>query len=294
LKRVRKCVIPAAGLGTRLLPATKSQPKEMVPVGRKPVIQYVVEEAIRAGLNEILIITGAKKRSIEDHFDYDHVLEEELKKKGRENPLSQDTNLFEREDVQLLFTRQAKPTGLADAVSLAEVFVDGEPFVVSLGDNIVLSPNGGHFLSSLIEMHLEKGAIASLALEKVPFDQVIRYGIVDAVLEGNRCRIRDLVEKPSPSAAPSNMAIIGRYVFNPDIFQAISSTPVGVDGEKQLTDAIKILTEKNLPVWGHLLTDDHLIHDIGTPYTYALAFIDMCLRDQEMGPKLREHLKEII
>jgi UTP--glucose-1-phosphate uridylyltransferase len=265
----------------------------MVPVGRKPVIQYVVEEAIRAGLTEILIITGAKKRIIEDHFDYDHVLEEELKRKGQNDSLSESTNLFERDDVQLLYTRQAKPTGLADAVSLAEVFVDGEPFVVSLGDNIVLSPNGGHFLSSLIEMHLEKNAVASLALEKVAAEQVSRYGIVDAVLEGDTGRIKDLVEKPSLSMAPSNLAIIGRYVFNPEIFQAISSTPVGVDGERQLTDAIEVMTKRGRPVWGHLLTDDYIIHDIGTPYTYAIAFIDLCLRDQEMGPKLREHLRKI-
>lgn len=290
MKKISKCVIPAAGLGTRLLPATKSQPKEMVPVGRKPVIQYVVEEAIEAGLSEILIITGAKKRSIEDHFDYDYALETELEKKGR-NSLSKDTNLFDREDVQLFYTRQPKPTGLADAVYLAEVFVDNEPFVVSLGDNIVLSPKENHFLTAMIEMHLKKGAVASLALERVKPDEVQRYGIVDADLEEDKARIRDLVEKPCPESAPSDLAIVGRYIFGPEIFEAIKSTPVGIDEERQLTDAIRVLVKENRPVWGHLLTEDYVIHDIGTPYTYALAFIDMCLRDPEMGPKLKEHLR---
>jgi len=292
-KRVRKCVIPAAGLGTRLLPATKSQPKEMVPVGRKPVIQYVVEEAIEAGLKEILIITGSKKRSIEDHFDYDHVLEEELEKKGRA-PLPQTTNIFERDDVQLLFTRQPKPTGLADAVSLAEVFVDGEPFVVSLGDNIVLSPNGGQFLKSLIDMHLRKGAVASLALERVQPEEVERYGIVEADVQGEEARIRDLVEKPSRESAPSDLAIVGRYVFTPQIFDAIRATQVGVDEEKQLTDAIRVMVQRGSPVWGRLLTGDHVIHDIGTPYTYARAFIDLCLRDPELGPKIRQYLRKVV
>jgi UTP--glucose-1-phosphate uridylyltransferase len=291
--QVRKCVIPAAGLGTRLLPATKSQPKEMVPVGRKPVIQYVVEEAVEAGLNEILIVTGSKKRSIEDHFDYDHVLEEELEKKGR-NALSRETNILQRDDVQLLFTRQSKPTGLADAVSLAEVFVDGEPFVVSLGDNIVLSPNGGHFLTSLVDMHLEKSAVASMALKRVAPDETSRYGIVDADLDGDRAMIRDLVEKPSTAAAPSDLAIVGRYVFSAEIFDAIHRTPTGIDGEKQLTDAIRILAKEGNPVWGRLITDDHIIHDIGTPYTYAMAFIDLSLRDPEMGPKIREYLKKAV
>ncbi len=293
MAKVRKCVIPAAGLGTRLLPATKSQPKEMVPVGRKPAIQYVVEEAIQAGLREILIVTGSKKRSIEDHFDYDHVLEEELDRKGGNSPCK-DANLYDRADVQLLYTRQAKPTGLADAVSLAEVFVDGEPFVVSLGDNIVVSPNGGLFLSSLIQMHMEKQAAASFALERVDPEDVGRYGIVRAQLEGDEARIMDLVEKPSPSGAPSNLAIVGRYVFNPEVFNAIKAIGAGVGGEKQLTDAICVLVREGKPVWGRIMTHGTIIHDIGTPYSYALAFIDMCLRDPELGPRLRKVLPRML
>jgi UTP--glucose-1-phosphate uridylyltransferase len=289
MKQVRKCVIPAAGLGTRLLPATKSQPKEMVPLCRKPVIQYVVEEAIRAGLKEILIVTGAKKRSIEDHFDYDQALEDALERKGK-NDIG-DTNLLERSDIQILFTRQPRPTGLADAVSLAKVFVDGEPFVVALGDNVIVSPNGGHFLSSLIQMHLEKNAAASMALQQVRSDDVTRYGIVEAELAGEEALIRDLVEKPSPEYAPSDMAIVGRYVFEPTIFEAIEATPIGVDGERQLTDAIRVLVKQGKPVWGRLLTKRNIIHDIGDHYNYAVAFIDMVLRDEEMGPRIREYLE---
>jgi len=293
MKRIRKCVIPAAGLGTRLLPATKSQPKEMVPVGRKPVIQYVVEEAIAAGLNEILIITGSKKRSIEDHFDYDHVLEEELQKSGR-NHLSKDTNLFERDDIQLLFTRQAKPTGLADAVSLAKVFVDGEDFVVCLGDNIVVSPDGDQYLSSLIRMHQERRAVASIALKRVEPGELNRYGVVQATVTGQEAEITDLVEKPRPEGAPSNLAIVGRYVFSPEIFDVIPSTPIGFGGERQLTDAIRMLVQRRKKIWGLILSERHVLHDVGTPFSYALAFIDMSLRDPELGPELRKRLREML
>jgi len=290
---ITKCVIPAAGLGTRLLPITKSQPKEMVAVGPKPVIQYVVEEAIAAGLKEILIITGSRKRSIEDHFDYDSLLEQELERRNIHSSCAQ-TNLFARSDIQILFTRQSRPTGLADAVALAKTFVDGEPFAVSLGDNIVVSQDGSHFLSRLLETHEKKNGKATLTLKRVSEDEVEKYGIAESTTEGFPARIRDVIEKPSIKEAPSRLAIVGRYVFEPEIFEAIGNTEVGLGGERQLTDAIRYLIQNDKEVWGMLLGPDDILHDIGTPYSYALAFVDMCLRDPKIGPNLRRDIIKLV
>ncbi len=291
--RIRKCVIPAAGFGMRLLPATKSQPKEMLPIGRKPVIQYVVEEAVEAGLKEILIVTGARKRSIEDHFDYDQILWDQLAKRGI-SAQSAGIKLFARQGIQLLFTRQSCPTGIADAVSLAEVFVDGKPFVVCLGDNIVVNRRSGHFLSSLMSIYESKNCAAVVALKKISPEDSIRYGVAKVEDSGELVRITGVVEKPPVEKAPSNLALAGRYVFDASILDAIKKTPIGVGGERQLTDAIGVLLSEGKEVYGLVLDEGNIVHDIGTPYSYALAFIDLCLRDPELGPKLKEDIRKMM
>jgi UTP--glucose-1-phosphate uridylyltransferase len=294
MKKITKCIIPAAGLGTRLLPATKSQPKEMVPVGRKPVIQHVVEEAVGAGVKQILIITGGKKRAIEDHFDRDRLLEQILKEKGNDGML-EDINFLEKYDVKIFYTRQSEPTGLADAVLLGDSFVDGEPFAVSLGDTIVQSYDGGSFLWKLMDSHVRTGAAATVAVEEVGQDRIGKFGIVKPrMVDGLAMRLDDLVEKPKPGEAPSNMAIAARYVFEPDIFDAINRTKKGHGGEKQLTDAMRILLQDGKPVWAYKLNSREKRHDIGDLRTYALAFVDMCLADPEVGPDLRKDLQKLI
>lgn len=281
-------------MGTRLLPATKSQPKEMVPVGRKPVIQHVVEEAVGAGIRQILIVTGAQKRSIEDHFDRNHLLEESLREKGHEAVI-EEINFLEKTDTQIFYTRQSEPTGLADAVMLGENFVDGEPFAVSLGDTIIQSYKGGSFLWKLLDAHVRSGASATVALEKVDRSAVSRFGVVKpTVVDGLLMRLEDLVEKPSPEEAPSDLAIAARYVFEPSIFEAIRKTPYGLGGERQLTDAIRILLDEGKPVWGYKLDSDEKRHDIGNLRTYALAFVDMCLHDRELGDAFAADLKELL
>jgi len=294
MRRITKCIIPAAGLGTRLLPATKSQPKEMVPVGRKPVIQYVVEEAIGAGIEQILIVTGAQKRTIEDHFDKNPVLEESLRRKGNDDAIK-EINFLEDSDVQIFYTRQPEPTGLADAVMLGESFVDGEPFAVSLGDTIIQSFQGGSFLWKLVDGHLRLKSSATIALERVGREHVSRFGVIrPGAVDGLQVRIEDLVEKPRPEEAPSDMAIAARYVFEPSIFEAIRRTPVGLGGERQLTDAIRLLLSDGEPVWGLLLESNEKRHDIGNLRTYAAAFVAMCLADPEIGQVFRKDLEEIL
>ncbi len=292
--KITKCIIPAAGLGTRLLPATKSQPKEMVPVGRKPVIQHVVEEAVGAGIRQILIVTGAQKRTIEDHFDRNLLLEDTLRNKGNQEAID-EINFLEKTETQIFYTRQPEPTGLADAVMLGQNFVDGEPFAVSLGDTIIQSYAGGSFLWKLLDAHTRTGAAATVAVEKVARSDVHRFGIVKPQLaDGLMMKLVDLVEKPSVQAAPSNLAIAARYVFEPCIFEAIGKTPRGLGGEKQLTDAMRLLLQEGKPVWGFMLDSNEKRHDIGNLRTYAAAFVDMCLRDPEIGPEFRRDLETIL
>jgi len=294
MDKITKCIIPAAGLGTRLLPATKSQPKEMVPVGRKPVIQHVVEEAIGAGIRQILIVTGAQKRSIEDHFDRNRLLEESLRVKGN-GSIIEELNFLERTDTQIFYTRQPEPTGLADAVMLGKNFVDGEPFAVSLGDTIIQSYRGGSFLWKLLDAHKRSGAAATIALERVEKSQISRFGVVSpSVVDGLSIKLNGLVEKPSPEDAPSDLAIAARYVFDPCIFDAIEKTKLGLGGEKQLTDAIRLILDEGKPVWGYKLDSNEKRHDIGNLRTYALAFVDMCLHDQEIGSSFRADLENLL
>ncbi|MBD3185036.1 NTP transferase domain-containing protein [Candidatus Poribacteria bacterium] len=290
---VKKAVIPAAGLGTRMLPATKSQPKEMLPVGRKPVIQYVMEELEAAGIDQILIITGQKKRAIEDHFDRDSELIRNLEEKGKHDLLC--TLDYENCGVKLFYTRQGIQLGTAHAISLAESFVDNEPFVVCLGDSIIKSKEPGSFLKKLIETHEKREASVTIAFQEVAAEDVIKYGIADPFPEhsdNSDFRLRGLVEKPEVDEAPSRMAISARYVFSPRIFKAIEETPMK-NGEYQITDSIKILMETS-EVWGHRLGPDEKRYDVGGFKSYFETFLTFALEDEEYGKDLGEYIKRFV
>lgn len=285
---IDKAVIPAAGLGTRMFPATKSQPKEMLTVGRKPVIQYVYEELISAGIKKILIITGQKKRAIEDHFDRDpNLIEHLLKKKSHDILKTLD---FEVADVQLFYTRQSEQKGTAHAISLAERFADGEPFVVCLGDSIIKSSQPGSLVRRLIETHERKNSAVTIAFREVPIEDVTKYGIAvpdpNSELE-SEFKLIDLVEKPPIDKAPSRLAISARYVFSPEIFDAIRKTPLKND-EYQITDSIKILMDKH-EVWGVKLNSDEVRYDVGSFKSYFEAFLTFALEDEEYGQAFQEY-----
>jgi len=291
---IKKAVIPAAGLGTRLLPATFAQPKEMLPCGRKPAIQYVIEELAAAGVKDVLIITGRAKRALEDHFDPDYSLLETLKNSGKE-ALHKEMEFLERLDMNFYFTRQAKPTGLADAIYLAKEWVGGEPFIVALGDTIIISEPLGQYLKRLSKLHREKSSSGVIGLENVVKEDVQKYGIIEGTEETDgKWRIKDLIEKPTPDDAPSQLAICGRYIFTDAIFPAIERTPIGIGHEKQITDSIKILIEQGAEVWGLLMKGKEKRYDIGNPTTYAIAFIELSLIDPEIGNNLRSYLKDLI
>lgn len=288
--QVQKVVIPVAGAGTRLLPVTKCQPKEMLPVGRKPAVQYVVEEAEAAGLKQILFVTGRQKTSIEDHFDKDPTLAHLLSQSGKSDLLEELA--FEEMDVSFFFVRQREPKGLADAIATARDFVGDEPFVVSLGDSIILGRGEGRLLERMIDCHLKNAAACTVALEEVPLENIHRYGAVKpAEAEpGDVFRIADLIEKPPPDQVPSNLAIAARYVFNPEIFDAIDRTIPDRRGELQITDSIRILAQQGRPVWGVRLGPNARRYDIGNFESYFVAFADFALSDEKYGYTLRQHL----
>jgi UTP--glucose-1-phosphate uridylyltransferase len=262
-------VIPAAGMGTRFLPATKAQPKEMLPVVDKPSIQYVVEEAVAAGIDDILIITGRNKRSLEDHFDRNFELEHQLREKGKEDELADIIELADLADIH--FVRQGEPLGLGHAVSVARKHVGDDPFVVMLGDDI---------------MHKD-----SRLLLEVPDEEISAYGC--AAVEnrvGNTCRIVDVVEKPKADIAPSNLAIVGRYLFTPAIFECLERVELGVGGEIQLTDAIALLLKEET-VMG--LTFEEGRFDIGKKVDFLRATVELALEREDLGPEFRAILSEI-
>ncbi len=291
--RICKAVIPAAGLGTRLLPATKSQPKEMLPVGRKPTIQYVVEELEAAGINQILIITGQKKRAIEDHFDRDTELIRCLEEKGSFE-LIESLN-HEDTEVQLFYTRQSEQLGTAHAIGLAENFVDGEPFVVCLGDSIIKSDQPGSFLKRLIDTHERRNASVTIAFQEVEREDVVKYGIAapDLAHSGSsEFRLVGLVEKPPVDEAPSNLAISARYVFGPEIFDAIRETP-RKGKEYQITDSIRMLMN-NRGVWGLKLGPGEKRFDVGGFESYFKAFVTFALEDEEAGESFRNYAMELL
>lgn len=289
--RIRKAVILVAGIGTRLLPATKSQPKEMLPVGRKPVVQYVVEEMAAAGIREVLFVTGRKKSAIEDHFDADPELERRLSDSGVAD-FGHELAYGLVGDLTFYYTRQRVQRGTADAVRLAEEFVGDEPFVVAFGDTIVTANDQLNLVKRLAAAHLDSEAAFTVACEEVPRDEVYKYGVVrprDGAI-GADFALDGLVEKPEPSTAPSNLAIVPRYVFDRRIFDAIRLTLPGKNGELWLTDSMAILLRQHPFARAVRLSHGERRYDVGNFESYFKAFIDFALRDPQYGYTIRQYL----
>ncbi|MFZ6005103.1 MAG: UTP--glucose-1-phosphate uridylyltransferase GalU [Actinomycetota bacterium] len=280
---VRKAVIPAAGLGTRFLPATKAQPKEMIPVVDKPAIQYVVEEAARSGIDDILIITGRGKRSLEDHFDRSVELEADLRAKGKQEELDQMIRLADLADIH--YVRQGEPLGLGHAVSVARKHVGNDPFVVLLGDDIM--DDESTVLQEMIEVHERTGS-SVISCKEFPPDQISAYGCVAYEPAGERLlRVKSIVEKPEVGQAPSSWAVLGRYVFTPGIFDAIDQVKPGKGGEIQLTDAIGVLLETE-EVLGYTFV--HGRYDVGNKLDYLRATVELALARPDLGPEFKAWL----
>jgi UTP--glucose-1-phosphate uridylyltransferase len=288
-RRVRKAVLPAAGLGTRFLPATKAQPKEMLTVVDKPQIQYVAEECVAAGIEHIIIVTGRGKQSIEDHFDSSPMLESFLESKGKKDQAELVREISNM--VQVSYTRQKEPLGLGHAVLVARDLVGDEPFAVLLGD--VLIPGENPATKQLIDVY-EATGVGAIAVEEVPREKTHLYGIVagePAPLPpfGNRLlRIKDLVEKPKPEAAPSNLAITGRYVLPPAIFDCLARTKPGAGNEIQLTDGMRILAQEQ-GLWA--LIYEGISYDAGDKLGFLKATVEIALQNKELGSDFRAYLK---
>ena len=287
MTKVRKAVIPAAGLGTRFLPATKSQPKEMLPVIDKPTIQYVVEEAVRAGISDILVITGRGKRAIEDHFDRNFELEFYLEQGKKDDLLEQVQSVSEMADIH--YIRQRDPLGLGHAISVARQHVGTEPFAVLLGDDIMIDDS--RLLRSMLGIY-ERYGRSVVAVQEVPRQDISNYGCVAPEdVEENLVRIRSIVEKPKPEDAPSNLAVIGRYVFTPEIFEALDRITPGTGGELQLTDAIALLLETQT-VFG--LTFEQGRYDIGKKIDFLRATVELALDREDLGDEFRAFLSDLV
>ena len=292
---INKAIVPAAGLGTRLLPATKSQPKEMLPVGRKPVVQYVIEELQSAGLRQILLVTGRHKRTIEDHFDPDPELVNKLKQAGNE-PLLADMDYLEGKS-RFYYTRQSTPRGLGHAISLGADFVEGGDCVVALGDSIVAAADPAAPLRAMVEAYQNLNAAAIVAVESVPREETFRYGIVSIdgpePPPGEPAVMDDIVEKPSVGAAPSTLAVAARYVFGPAVFDALRRTLPDERGEVQLSDAIKMLIQMGEPVYAWPFGADCHRYDVGNFESYFRTFVDLALADERYGYLVRKYIKKI-
>jgi UTP--glucose-1-phosphate uridylyltransferase len=285
---VRKAVIPAAGLGTRFLPATKAQPKEMLPVVDRPAIQYVVEEAVRAGIDDILIITGRGKRSLEDHFDRSIELEVSLEASGKHELLAEVRGLADLADIH--YVRQGEALGLGHAVSVAHKHVGEDPFVVMLGDDIM--DEHSTVLADMITAY-ERTRSSVIAFKSFPPEEISSYGCADAepTDEESLVRLRGIVEKPKAEDAPSDLAVMGRYVFTPAIFDAIDRTKPGVGGEIQLTDAIAILLAEQ-PVYGFVFDEGRF--DIGKKLDYLRATVELALDREDLGPEFAAYLTDMV
>ena len=288
---VRKAVIPAAGLGTRFLPATKAQPKEMLPVVDKPGIQYIVEDAVRAGIEDILVITSRGKSSIEDHFDRALELEHHLEGAGKLEELEEVRALGEMADMH--FVRQKEPLGFGHAVSVARAHVGNEPFVVMVGDEIVPERIDGEppFLPRMLQCY-EQTKSSVVAVQRMPLEEISSYGVVDPGdwTAEDLVQMKGMIEKPSAEDAPSDLAAVGHYVFSPEIFDAIDQTSAGVGGEIQLTDAINLLAkEKAVYAYVH----EGPIYDVGKKLDYLKATIELALRRDDLAKPLREYLDEV-
>lgn len=284
---IKKAVIPAAGLGTRFLPATKSQPKEMLPIVDKPVIQYIIEEAIASGIEEILIITGRNKKSIEDHFDKSIELELELKQKGKLDLLETVRNISDMANIH--YIRQKEPKGLGDAIYCARSFIGNEPFAVLLGDDIVDAQIP--CLKQIIDIY-DKYKTNILGVQQVPMNQVNKYGILDCEQIDNRFyKIKDMVEKPNIDKAPSDIAILGRYIITPSIFEILKNQKPGKNSEIQLTDALRVLVQKE-SMYAYEFEGQR--YDIGDKMGFLKATLDFALKRNELKSELLDYITKTI
>lgn len=287
LVKVRKAIIPAAGLGTRFLPATKAQPKEMLPIVDKPTIQYIVEEAIDAGIEDIIIISGRNKRSIEDHFDKSYELEEELRKKGDTELLSLVKDISNL--VNIHYIRQKEPKGLGHAIYCAKAFIGNEPFAVLLGDDVVDSKTP--CIGQLMDIYDEYNATV-LGVQEVPMDDVSKYGIISCKgIESNIFKVKDLVEKPDKESAPSNIAILGRYIITPAIFEHLERVAPGKNGEIQLTDALKSLV-KNEVMYAYSFEGKRF--DVGNKLGFLQATVEFALKRDDLKDEFAAYLRDIV
>ncbi len=286
-------VVPVAGHGTRLLPATKSQPKEMLSVGRKPVVQYVVEELGLSGIRRLLFITSHGKTSIEQHFDIDEQLTTYLRETGREDQL-EDLD-FERRDMEYFYTRQRRQLGLGHAVLCAKPLIANQPFVVALGDSIIGLHAQSDIVRRMIEQFEATKADIVVAFEEVPAAEVVHYGIAQPRGQaGEVFELDDVIEKPARDEAPSNLAVAARYVFSPAIFDALENTPPGKGGEIQLTDAIRLLLRQGCKGLGMTLGRGERRFDIGNFDSYFRTFAEFALRDPRYGAGLQQFVRELL
>lgn len=290
-KNVKKAVIPAAGLGTRFLPATKAQPKEMLPIVDTPTIQYIVEEAIASGIEEILIITSGNKRSIEDHFDKSYELEDTLEKKGKLELLKTVQNISNM--VNIHYIRQKEARGLGHAVLQAKAFINNEPFAVLLGDDIVVNEGGKPALKQLIDEY-NKVQASVVGVQTVLPQDVDKYGIVapskSSKAKGRLQKLSDIVEKPKVEEAPSQLAVLGRYVFTPEIFDLLQTQEEGVGGEIQLTDSIKRLLDRQAV---YAYDFEGIRYDVGDKFGFVKATIDFALKNKDIKPQLIQYLRTL-
>jgi UTP--glucose-1-phosphate uridylyltransferase len=289
---VRKAVIPAAGLGTRFLPATKSQPKEMIPIVDKPGIQYVVEEAVRAGLDDIVIVTSRGKATVQDHFDRSLELEHHLEEAGKLEELEEVKRIAEL--AEIFFVRQKEPLGFGHAVAVARAHVGDEPFVVMTGDEMVPESRDDEPqpIERMIEIYEERRA-SVIAVVDVPREEISAYGAIDPEDVGGTdvVRLRDMIEKPRVQDAPSMLASRGRYVFTPEIFDCLERTTEGVGGEIQLTDAIRLLAREG-EVYAYIHTGP--MYDVGKKIDYLKATVELALRREDLSKPFQEYLRDVV
>lgn len=294
MKRIRKAVIPAAGLGTRVLPATKAQPKEMVSIVDKPALQYLVEELVESGIEEILIITGRNKVSIENHFDYSFELEKTLEENGKLELLKEVNKISEMSNIY--YVRQKKPLGLGHAISCAEAFVGNEPFVVLLGDDIIYTDKSKGEVpvtKQLIEKYSELDGGNILGVQEVLQKNVSKYGIIKPKnqIDAKTVMVEDFIEKPSIEEAPSRMAALGRYVLEPEIFSYLKNTKPGKGGEIQLTDAILAMKKDKDRLYAYNFEGNR--YDTGDKFGMFVANVEFGLRHPELKDRAKEYLKEL-
>ena len=286
MKKIKKAIIPAAGLGTRFLPATKAMPKEMLPILDKPTIQYIVEEASKAGIEDIIIVTGKHKRAIEDHFDNQKELEMVLENKGKADLLEKVQ--YSTDLANIFYVRQKEQKGLGHAIHTAKQFIGNEPFAVLLGDDIVESDTPA--IKQLMDVYEETGH-SGIGVQEVPESDTHRYGVIDpSAKEGSRYEVRQFVEKPKQGTAPSNLAIMGRYVLTPEIFDYLETQQEGAGNEIQLTDAIERMNSKQ-QVYAYDFEGNR--YDVGEKLGFVKTTIEYALKDPEMSQDLKAFIKQL-